>query len=109
MENPVEIVEVKTVPISRESQRMGRIKPRVYFWIEDYNPIVEMMSGERYNTPHKYFRKLMPNILAEVGLPKDRSFGWSQKAGCSCGCSPGFIVEVVADFDISVTYRYKEV
>ena len=45
---------------------------------------------------------LMPEVLEKVGLNtkdsrgliKQVKFRWSQKAGCSCPCSPGFRISV---------------
>ncbi len=41
----------------------------------------------------KKFKNCLPCILKEVGIPENTKASWSQKAGCSCGCSPGFILK----------------
>lgn len=43
-------------------------------------------------------------VLNDPTLPfaADR-FMWSQNAGCSCGCSPGFIAETTGDEDYHLT------
>ena len=47
----------------------------------------------RYNRPYKEYRALLPEVLEQLGLPTDTKAVWSQKAGCRCGCSPGFILQ----------------
>jgi len=47
----------------------------------------------RHNRPfHLYKKAVIPAVLAEFkakGIVAE-GFSWSQYAGCSCGCSPGF-------------------
>jgi hypothetical protein len=49
----------------------------------------------RRQRPVKEFRALIPQVCEAVGITnmQDLKFSWSQKAGCSCGCSPGFVVK----------------
>jgi hypothetical protein len=48
----------------------------------------------RRSRPHEEIkRQVIPAVLAAVGLPASTRVRWSQKAGCGCGCSPGFVVE----------------
>ena len=43
--------------------------------------------------PHVEYRKLLRDVCEELDLDYDHlKFRWSQKAGCSCPCSPGFII-----------------
>lgn len=36
---------------------------------------------------------LIPHVLSALGLPPETSVRYSRTAGCSCGCSPGFIID----------------
>lgn len=47
----------------------------------------------RFDRPYKLYRTYMPYILAKLGLPAGTKASWSQRAGCSCGCSPGFVLQ----------------
>lgn len=49
----------------------------------------------RHNRPHEQLRALVEKAMFRAGLkPSDAThIKWSQKAGCRCGCSPGFIVQ----------------
>ena len=58
--------------------------------------------------PEDYRADLMPAVLAAMVLPKDTEFQWHQFAGCSCGCSPGFVIENSKGKDICVTYVTRD-
>jgi len=49
-------------------------------------------------------RDIVPAVLAKMGLPPDTKVRWSQKAGCACGCSPGFILPEYHGRDVFVDY-----
>lgn len=65
-------------------------KPRVYISVNE--TILENLINRR-SRPVSEYRRLMPQVMTLLGLPADTKAVWSQKAGCSCGCSPGFIVQ----------------
>jgi len=67
-------------------------KSRIYFWPKGEN-ILENLENRR-TRPYNEYRRLLPNVLQAVGVEdgKNLDIRWSQKAGCGCGCSPGFIV-----------------
>lgn len=81
---------------SRCKHSSGRAtKMRIYFWPVG-ETILENVQNRR-GRPYNEFRKMIPEILRRhqfdehaihTAHPK-----WSQKAGCSCGCSPGFIID----------------
>lgn len=87
------MVRVKSVQkILRERQmystwREYNAKTRVYVSIEN-KTILENLVNRRQR-PVAVFRDAL-NTLPEL---QGKKFKWSQKAGCSCGCSPGFIVQ----------------
>lgn len=45
----------------------------------------------RADRPHAEWKPLVIKALKDAGIEFE-SLRWSQKAGCSCGCSPAFIV-----------------
>ena len=49
-----------------------------------------------------YKKEVMPAVLEAMGLPSNTKIRWSQYAGCSCPCSPGFIVEGDSRRDVFV-------
>lgn len=70
-------------------RREYNAKPRVYVWPQE--TIIENLM-ERRNRPVKLFRYLATRALESEGLTRVK-LRWSQTAGCSCGCSPGFILD----------------
>ena len=102
----MKIENIKISPWTYSSERNYRerdgwnTKPRVYF-SPSGESILEQLFNRR-ERPHLAYRDLMPEVLDKVGLNEKDSnglikqvkFRWSQKAGCSCPCSPGFRISV---------------
>lgn len=74
------------------TRRSYDAKPRLYVWVDGENMLENFAYRE--NRPSKLYRKFLPEIFATLGLPADTKATWSQKAGCGCGCSPGFILDI---------------
>jgi len=49
----------------------------------------------RRNRPHNAARPLVERALRDAGI-EFTGLRWSQRAGCSCGCSPGFLMDGAA-------------
>ncbi len=83
-------------------------KPRVYLWPEDESVMDNFFR--RWARPVKAYREVMPAVLKKAGLEDTVKFRWSQKAGCSCGCSPGFILQMskYSNFDIHADIKVVE-
>ena len=73
--------------IQRERRRNNASKTRVY--VEVPETILENVENRR-NRPYKEWKQFAEKALTAFGVSFQR-VGWSQKAGCSCGCSPGFV------------------
>jgi hypothetical protein len=68
-------------------------KPRMYVWADETFDIREDLMN-RTRRPYTQWKKIIKPMFATY-LPQvnlERQFMWSQKAGCSCPCSPGFIL-----------------
>ena len=48
--------------------------------------------ANRHSRPYQLMRPLVEQALRDANK-QFKSLRWSQKAGCRCGCSPGFIVK----------------
>ena len=66
-------------------------KSRVYIFPKGEN-LVENLINRRTRPYTEYRKQVMPDVLEAMGLARDTKVKWSQYAGCSCPCSPGFIV-----------------
>jgi len=74
----------------RRSYRQAK-KARVFVWAsEEFNVLEDLANRTR--RPHQIWKPLVLKILEQVGI-SDVKLRWSQRAGCSCPCSPGFIIE----------------
>lgn len=84
-------------------------RPRIYVRPDGETVMENFMEG-RHTRPYTlYKQELLPALFRLLGL-RDIKVGWSQNAGCSCSCSPGFIVkEGNVPFDIHVTVTDKPV
>ena len=89
-------MEIANVTVRHDNQSRSA-KARIYFW-PGKETVMENLVNRR-SRPYNEFRKLMPQVFAKLRdegvlsadvTPKVR---WSQYAGCSCPCSPGFIVD----------------
>lgn len=89
------LVPVKTDIIFRQHTRgmkrreMNKL-PRVYVSIQDESIFENLVN--RRNRPTKIFREVATAALKEKGITP-KKLRWSQYAGCSCPCSPGFILD----------------
>ncbi len=114
-----EFVRVTRVTINQrswfwcKSPREYNKKPRIFPWISNFSVKNDIFEGERYNKPHKYLKPLLRQALKAAGVPErevdNLKFSWSVHAGCSCPCSPGFIVNNATSLshkDVSIEYEY---
>jgi len=88
-------------------------RPRVYVSPEGESVLENYMTGRHTRPYTAYKQEVLPQLWRKLGLGSAShpiKAGWSQKAGCSCGCSPGFIVkEGNVPFDIWITVTDKVV
>lgn len=99
-------IEVETMAFDRWSSRRRAKKARIYIWPKGES-IMENLQNRR-DRPHTAYRKeVLPTVFQKLGLDPATKVRWSQYAGCSCPCSPGFIVESypaeLIGRDVSVT------
>lgn len=73
--------------------RGGRkVKSRVYVCPRGETVIDNIMK--RRSRPINDYRSAARSALSHIGVDLTKvEMKWSQKAGCSCGCSPGFVVD----------------
>lgn len=90
----------------RRNCRFGA-RARVYISATKAEDVVEQMINRRRRPYTEYRKQVMPKVLKELGYPADTKYRWSQRCGCDCGCSPGFILKEGWDEDIYVTVEER--
>jgi hypothetical protein len=85
------IDEIKLRSFEASEHQRGMKKPRCYFF-EKNESILAQLSRRHYR-PYQEYRKLLPQVYEKAGFPVDTKARWSKYAGCSCPCSPGFILQ----------------
>lgn len=88
------------------------LKNRMYIFPDDYNVLLS-----RFNKPEKEYKiNVLPLIMEKIkkDFPEDyrkikgSTWCWSVTAGCSCGCSPGFIGSTKNQLEIFVDVKIKD-
>ena len=82
----------------------------IYVWLEDENVMENLMN--RRDRPSKAYKEfVLPLGLKELGYTEDEAKAiikkayWSQKAGCQCGCSPGFLTKGMKQGEAHITFK----
>lgn len=83
------ITKVEFIKRNEPERREYYSHSRVYIWPKGETILENLV--ERRTRPYNKWRPLVLQALQENGVSV-RKLTWSQKAGCVCGCSPGFIV-----------------
>lgn len=100
-------IKIKDVRVQERTEyRGGALKARARLYIFPQETLLENLRNRR-TRPYKEYRKLIPEIMEKAGLSElwkkgDIKASWSQYAGCSCPCSPGFILSGIYHKDIFV-------
>lgn len=111
MESATKYVQIDNTVWEIELRRKGygasrkerNAASRVYIW-----PVGETVIEQLYTRrqrPYKDWANVLPKVLSLVAPHSwevKGQFRWSQKAGCSCGCSPGFILRDFSSFDVYI-------
>lgn len=75
---------------NRRNWRNYEKEPRLYFWFKGESILDHLFN--RCFEPSKAIRKILDKVLSNLNIKGVTKIRWSQYAGCSCPCSPGFIL-----------------
>jgi hypothetical protein len=78
-------------------------KARLYISIDGESVLDDFVA--RFSRPTTIYRRFLADVLTAVALPADTKAVWSQRAGCSCGCSPAFILDAKPGYDVWATLK----
>lgn len=85
------ITEVTT---NKSSSARRKTSSVVYIWPEKETILDNLMN--RRDRPYKEWAKLLPEVFKQAfgieDFKKEYTARWDQYAGCSCPCSPGFVI-----------------
>ena len=95
------LLRIKEVKVQKSEKAQ---KTRVYFFPEEETMLENLCN--RHSRPYQEYRKLLGEVFAIAGITPEKA-NWSQYAGCSCGCSPGFIL--TGDYDKNIFVTVEEV
>lgn len=76
-------------------------KPRMYVDVPNETILDDLVN--RASRPYTAWRKILKQAFAQLGFDETR-INWSQRAGCSCPCSPGFILTDAPRLDGTFSY-----
>lgn len=93
------MIKVNIEVRDRDENRLGNSK--VYFFHKGESVLEDF--GNRVARPQDLYKTYIPDVAEKMGLSRTAKFSWSQKAGCRCGCSPGFTSKKVKGKDVFVT------
>jgi len=77
-------------------------KMRVYLFPTNENAMDNYLN--RRNRDRSVWRKITLQVMREYGFQNSK-ITFSQKAGCGCGCSPGFIVDIKNGLEMFINYK----
>lgn len=92
-----------------ERRGNGYTKAVAYVW-EEGESILENLTNRHYR-PYNIYRTFLEEGFIKAGLDAQTAkryaeeARWSQKAGCSCGCSPGFKIPGISSFHITISKK----
>jgi hypothetical protein len=91
-------MEIKEITIKESKyDTRKRVKSRISIFPEGENLIENLQN--RHCRPYNIYKKeILPELKKRLKEEhnidlENNKIRWSQYAGCSCGCSPGFIIE----------------
>lgn len=96
----MEILDVR----AKRNETTKSTRTKIHFFLIGEN-IIDNLTN-RHSRPYTEFKKHLPEVFKKAGIDLNAKYRWSQKAGCSCGCSPGFVVEDYQRKFVAVDYKY---
>lgn len=87
---------------------------KLYIWPQGETIMENLYT--RHDRPSKVWKEIViPAVMEKLSKEnpevfdsvKDEKWGWRQKCGCSCPCSPGFVGTKGGQFYISATVKFS--
>ena len=98
VKNPISIITDTgfqlSISIDRKTKDYFKYRRNhgIMYIFHDNEDIVDDFFN-RHNRPSAQYRKeILPTVRKALQMSDTIKFAWSQKAGCKCPCSPGFLI-----------------
>jgi hypothetical protein len=105
MDKQLKVTKVSTYnTAARNPNSRGPKRPYAptVVYVETAGETIAQNLAERRQRPNTTYKKtILAYGLEKLNIPVDLKLAWNRKAGCSCGCSPGFFL--VSDDGYRVT------
>lgn len=92
-------VELRVDPPRPMWDRRPEKNARAFVWLKELNVVEDLQEradGSRYERERRVAeRRLLDAALALIPFVGGAPASYSRKAGCSCGCSPGFVLKTL--------------
>ena len=102
------------IKVSRRHRQSGsepyRYNNKIYIFIDNESVMDNLM--QRRSRPWMYYKKeIIPAVMKWLEENENQVFmdikskhvSWRQRCGCSCPCSPGFVLGSSGSIDVFVT------
>ena len=88
----MKVTNIKVIERENDNWKNYKKAPRIHVFVTK-ETIFDNLSN-RHVRPHTLYKKVavQPALIAMGFDPADCIVKWSQTAGCSCRCSPGFLI-----------------
>jgi hypothetical protein len=112
--------EIANLKAEYEPYRSRKNEPykasnKLFIWPDGESVMDNLFN--RHNRPSKVWKEeLIPAIIGKLKevnpevyeIVHNEEWGWRQKCGCSCPCSPGFIGKKGGQYCITATVKFTE-
>lgn len=107
-------LQAKYEPYHSRKNEPYKAQNKLYIWPEGESIIENLFN--RHDRPSKLWKKeIIPAVIAKLAQEnpeayervKEEEWGWRQKCGCSCPCSPGFVGKKGGQYYISATVKFS--
>jgi hypothetical protein len=107
MEHKMNIIKVRA-----DKEDNPCCKSKMFIFLKGENLLQNLAN--RHDRPYKLYKEeIVPLVVKELKAQGIDMEGmkvlWSQRAGCSCGCSPGFIIPQLHGYEIYVDVEVIEI
>ena len=91
-------MKIKKVKVKETNRKTSRV-----FFFVDNETVFENLLNRRQR-PYDAYRTLLPGVFKKAKIDPVKA-SWRQNAGCSCGCSPAFVLDDDNGLDIFVDIK----